>query len=51
MHERCALDGPSVRARGDAGNPRRHARGDRFTDRRTWTVVANTAIARELTGW
>ncbi len=51
MQKQWALAGPDARARGDAGNRRLHARWDRFTERRKRTVIANTAIARELAGW
>ena len=51
MQKRWALAGPAARARGDAGNRRLNQRWNRFTERRKRTVVANTAIARELAGW
>jgi transposase len=42
---------PTARARGQQGNRRLHDRWTRFDARHKRSVVANTAIARELAGW
>jgi transposase len=51
LRERWELATPPARARGDLGNRRLHARWVKFLDRKKKNTVANTAIARELTGW
>jgi transposase len=42
---------PALRARGHAGNRRLHARWRTFTERGKNPIVANVAVARELSGW
>ena len=51
IRSRWELAPPSARARGDAGNRRLHARWTRFNERGKRPVIANVAVARELTGW
>jgi transposase len=51
MRARWEHASPAARARGDAGNRRLHQRWARFNERGKRPVVANVAIARELTGW
>ena len=51
MRRRWDLAGPAARARGHTGNQRLHDRWQRFNERGKRSVVANTAIARELAGW
>lgn len=51
LRRRWDLVGPAVRARGDAGNKRLHARWVLFTERRKKPTVAAVAVARELAGW
>jgi transposase len=51
MQSRWELAPPAARARGDAGNRRLHARWVTFLARHKRPVIANIAIARELTGW
>jgi len=51
MRDRWELASPAARTRGDAGNRRLNARWDTFRARRKRHVVANVAIARELSGW
>jgi transposase len=51
LRDRWELAPPAARARGDAGNHRLHQRWARFIERRKRPVIANVAIARELTGW
>jgi len=40
-----------LRARGHAGNRRLYSRWQGFTDRKKSPLVANVAVARELSGW
>ena len=40
-----------ARARGHAGNRRLHTRWISYLERRKRPVIANVAIARELSGW
>jgi transposase len=42
---------PALRARGHAGNRRLNARWRTFTERGKNPIVANVAVARELSGW
>lgn len=51
IRQRWELAPPAARARGDAGNRRLHARWVEFNLRRKRAVIANVAIARELSGW
>ncbi len=51
MRQRWELAGPSSRARGDQGNRRLHHRWNTMRARHKRSVIANVAIARELTGW
>ena len=51
MLERWDLTTPAARARGDAGNRRLHQRWDTFTAHHKRPVIANVAIARELSAW
>jgi transposase len=51
MRARWELAPPAARARGHAGNHRLHQRWLHFTERKKRPVVANVAIARELSGW
>ncbi|GJF03829.1 MAG TPA: IS110 family transposase [Mycobacteriales bacterium] len=51
MRQRWELAPPEARARGDLGNRRLHQRWVTFNLRRKRPVIANVAIARELTGW
>ncbi|WP_235856785.1 IS110 family RNA-guided transposase [Occultella glacieicola] len=51
IQDRWELAPVAARARGDAGNRRLHARWNSFRERRKRHVVANVAIARELSGW
>jgi transposase len=51
MRQRWQLAPPEARARGDLGNRRLHERWVKFNLRRKRPVIANVAIARELTGW
>jgi hypothetical protein len=51
MRDRWDLAPAATRARGDLGNRRLHDRWISFTLRRKRPVIANVAIARELTGW
>jgi transposase len=51
MTRRWALASPAARERGKCGNRRLHARWEVFDARKKRSVVANTAIARELAGW
>ena len=46
----CALP-ISLRARGHAGNRRLYGRWQGFTERKKNPLVANVAVARELSGW
>ena len=51
MRARWDLAPAAARARGDLGNRRLHARWVGFDTRSKRSVIANTAIARELAGW
>lgn len=51
MRARWAKVDPALRARGHAGNRRLHKRWQTFTERGKNPLVANVAIARELSGW
>jgi transposase len=51
MRRRWELAPPAARARGDAGNRRLHSRWVEFNLRHKRAVIANVAIARELSGW
>jgi transposase len=51
MRRRWDLASPAARHRGHAGNQRLNARWQGFDARSKKSVVANTAIARELAGW
>jgi transposase len=51
IRRRWELASPAARARGQAANRRLHRRWTDFDQRRKRSVVANTAIARELAGW
>jgi hypothetical protein len=42
---------PALRARGHAGNGRLNARWRTFIERGKNPIVANVAVARELSGW
>ena len=42
---------PALRARGHAGNRRLYSRWQGFTERKKNPLVANVAVARELSGW
>ena len=42
---------PALRARGHAGNRRLYRRWQGFTERKKNPLVANVAVARELSGW
>jgi transposase len=48
---RWAKVGPALRARGHAGNRRLYSRWQGFTERKKNPLVANVAVARELSGW
>jgi transposase len=51
LRRRWGAAGPAARARGQLANQRLHARWQSFDARKKRSVVANTAIARELAGW
>ncbi len=51
IRDRWELAPPAARARGDLGNRRLHERWIRFNLRKKRPVIANVAIARELSGW
>jgi transposase len=51
MRDRWDLATPKARARGDAGNRRLHQRWVAFNARTKRPVIANVAIARELSAW
>jgi transposase len=51
LRRRQDLASPAARARGEHANRRLHHRWMAFDARRKRTVIANTAIARELAGW
>ena len=51
MRARWDLAPAAARERGDAGNRRLHQRWVSFIERRKRPVIANVAIARELSGW
>jgi len=51
MRARWDLAPAAARARGDLGNRRLHGRWVGFDARSKRSVIANTAIARELAGW
>lgn len=51
IRRRWDLASPAARARGQAANRRLHRRWTDFDQRRKRSVVANTAVARELAGW
>jgi transposase len=51
MRRRWDLASPAARHRGHAGNQRLNTRWQGFDARSKKSVVANTAIARELAGW
>ncbi len=51
MRVRWAKVSPALKARGHAGNQRLHRQWCRFNERKKPHVVANVAVARELSGW
>jgi len=51
LRRRWAAATPAARTRGHQANHRLHARWENFDARKKRSVVANTAIARELAGW
>jgi transposase len=51
LRARWARVDPALRARGHAGNRRLYARWRGFTERGKNPLVANVAVARELSGW
>lgn len=51
LRRRWEAASPAARARGELANRRLHARWQAFDARKKRSVVANTAIARELAGW
>lgn len=51
LRRRWDVASPAARARGQQANRRLHTRWCRFDARNKRSVVANTAIARELAGW
>lgn len=51
MRARWDRVGPTLKARGHAGNRRLHQRWRSFDERQKSPLVANVAIARELAGW
>ena len=51
LRRRGEAASPAARARGELANRRLHARWQAFDARKKRSVVANTAIARELAGW
>jgi transposase len=51
LRRRWRAASPAARARGQLANHRLHARWRSFDARKKRSVVANTAIARELAGW
>jgi transposase len=51
MRARWAKVDPALKDRGHAGNRRLHQQWCRFNERKKHPVVANVAIARELSGW
>ena len=51
LRDRWDLAPAAARARGDEGNRRLHQRWVALTERRKRPVIANVAIARELSGW
>ncbi len=51
LRRRWNAASPAARVRGEQANQRLHARWRDFDARKKRSVVANTAIARELAGW
>ena len=51
LRARWAKVDPALRARGHAGNRRLYSRWQGFTERKKNPLVANVAVARELSGW
>ena len=51
LRARWAKVDPALRARGHAGNRRLYGRWQGFTERKKNPLVANVAVARELSGW
>ena len=51
LRARRAKVDPALRARGHAGNRRLYSRWRGFTERGKNPLVANVAVARELSGW
>jgi transposase len=51
VRARWAKVDPALKARGHAGNRRLHQQWCRFLERKKNPLVANVAIARELSGW
>lgn len=51
LRARWAKVDPAIKARGHAGNRRLHQQWCQFLDRKKRPVVANVAVARQLSGW
>ena len=51
LYRRWEHSTPAAKARGDQANQRLHKRWTSFDARKKRSVIANTAIARELAGW
>jgi transposase len=51
LRARWAKVDPALRARGHAGNRRLYGRWQGSTERKKNPLVANVAVARELSGW
>jgi transposase len=51
LRARWAKVDPALRAHGHAGNRRLYSRWQGFTERKKNPLVANVAVARELSGW